>query len=99
MALTGRFFTAQEALAAGLINRVAPTGKYLEVARELAREVAKNPPLSVRATVRTRRWYMDRMSREIMMQTAPLKLYLTEDFQEAARAFVEKRPAGPFKAR
>jgi enoyl-CoA hydratase/carnithine racemase len=99
MALTGRFFTAQEALAAGLINRVAPTGKYLEVARELAREVAKNPPLSVRATVRTRRWYMDRMSREIMMQTAPLKLYLTEDFQEAARSFAEKRPAQPFKGR
>ena len=28
-----------------------------------------------------------------------LKLHLTEDFQEAARAFVEKREAGPFKGR
>jgi len=31
--------------------------------------------------------------------SAPLKLYLTEDFREAARAFVEKRTAGPFKGR
>jgi hypothetical protein len=35
----------------------------------------------------------------VTMQTAPLKLYLTEDFHEAARAFAEKRPAGPFKGR
>ena len=45
----------------------------------------------------TRRWYMDQLSREITMQTQPLKLYLTEDFQEAAKAFTEKRPARPFK--
>jgi enoyl-CoA hydratase/carnithine racemase len=99
VALTGRFFTAEEALAAGIVNRVAPRGKYLEVARELAGEVAKNPPLSVRAAVRTRRWYMDQIEREVTMQTAPLKLYLTEDFREAARAFAEKRQPGPFKGR
>jgi hypothetical protein len=27
------------------------------------------------------------------------KLYLSEDFQEATRAFVEKRKPAPFKAR
>jgi enoyl-CoA hydratase/carnithine racemase len=97
VALTGRFFSAEEALAAGLINRVAPKDKYLDVANELAAELVKIPPLSVRATVRTRRWYMDRMSREITMQTQPLKLYLTEDFHEAAQAFADKRPPGAFK--
>jgi enoyl-CoA hydratase/carnithine racemase len=61
--------------------------------------MCKNPPLSVRATVRSRRWYMDQLGREIMMQMAPLKLYLTEDFQEAARAFAEKRAPGPFTGR
>ncbi len=35
----------------------APRGRYLDMARELARDVVKNPPLSVRSTVRTRRWY------------------------------------------
>ena len=42
VALTGRFFTAEEALAAGVINRVTPTDRHLETARELASEVAKN---------------------------------------------------------
>jgi enoyl-CoA hydratase/carnithine racemase len=99
MALTGRFFTAEEALENRIINRVAPEGQHLEVARELAQAVAANPPLSVRATVRSRRWYMDLLEREVAMQTAPLKLYLSEDFHEAARAFVEKRKPGVFKGR
>ena len=98
-ALTGRFFTAEEAFGANLINRVAPKGKYLDVAIELARDVIKNPPLSVRSTVRMRRWYMDRLSREVMFMTAPERLYLTEDFGEAARAFTEKRKPKPFKGR
>src|SRR6201981_1878628 len=97
--LTGRFFTAEEALAAGIINRRAPGRQHLEIAYELAAEVAKNPPLSVRATVRTRRWYMEQIEREVTMQTAPLKLYLTEDSHEAARAFAEKRQPGSFKGR
>ena len=98
-ALTGRFFTAEEAFKANLINRVASKGKHLEVARALAGEVIKNPPLSVRSAVRLRRWYMDRMSREIMHQTAPERLYLTDDFHEAARAFTEKRKPARFKGR
>ena len=99
VAITGRFFTAEEALTAGIINRVAPTGEYLSAARDLACEILNNPPLSVRASVRTRRWYMETLSREITMQMQPMKLYLSEDFQEAARAFAAKRPAGPFKGR
>ena len=98
-ALTGRFFTAEEAFKANLINRVAPKGRYLEVARGLADEVLKNPPLSVRSTVRMRRYYMDRLSREVMFMGAPEKLYLSEDFGEAARAFAEKRKPKPFKGR
>src|SRR5713226_6798453 len=37
IALTGRFFTAEEGLAAGIFNRAAPAGQHLDVARELAR--------------------------------------------------------------
>ena len=99
MALTGRFFTAEEAMENRIINRLAPEGQHMVVARELARAVAANPPLSVRATIRSRRWYMDQLEREVTMQSAPLKLYLSEDFHEAARAFVEKRKPGPFKGR
>src|SRR5215469_5340180 len=99
VALTGRFFSAEEALAAGIINRVAPAGEHVSVARELAREILNNPPLSVRATVRARRWRLEVLGREIAMQMQPWKLYLSEDFTEAARAFAEKRVPGPFKGR
>ena len=99
IALTGRFFTAEEGMAAGIFNRVAPQGQVIEIAKELAAQVAKNPPLSVRSTVRTRRWYMERLVKEATYMAAPFKLYLTEDFQEAARAFTEKRPPRGFKGR
>ncbi len=95
--ITGRFFTAEEAQAAGVVDRVAPQGRHLEDAFEMARQIAANPPLSVRATVRTRRWYMDQAEREAYLQTNPLQLHLTEDFKESARAFAEKRKPGPFK--
>jgi enoyl-CoA hydratase/carnithine racemase len=97
--LTGRFFSAEEAHAAGVVDRLAPKDQGLQQACALAREIAANPPLSVRATVRTRRWYMDQAEREAYLQTTPLKLHLTEDFKESARAFAEKRKAGPFKGR
>lgn len=99
VALSGRFFTAEEAHAAGVIDRVAPKGEHLDHAYALAAEIAANPPLSVRATVRARRWYMEQAEREAYLQTVPLKLHLTEDFKESARAFAEKRKAGPFKGR
>jgi enoyl-CoA hydratase/carnithine racemase len=65
----------------------------------LAQEVVANPPLSVRATVRTRRWLLDRATKEAAFQQAPMRLYLTEDFHEAALAFKEKRKPRGFKGR
>lgn len=97
--LTGRFFTAEEAHAAGVIDRVAPPGGHLEAALELARSIVCHPPLGVRVSVRTRRWEMEDAEREAIRQSSMAKLYLTEDFAEAARAFAEKRKAGPFKGR
>ncbi len=97
--LTGRFFTAEEAHAAGVVDRVAPKGQYLDVARELAAQINANPPLAVRASVMQRRWQIEDNRREAVRYQGLNKLYLSEDFQEATRAFVEKRKAKPFKAR
>ncbi len=99
VSLTGRYFSAEEALQAGIINRVAPPGKLMEVAHELASAMAANPPLSVRAIVRTRRWAIEKLEREAEMQVAALRLHLTEHFREAALASRERRPPAPFKGR
>jgi enoyl-CoA hydratase/carnithine racemase len=99
VSLTGRYFTAEEALAVNLINRVAPKDQFLDVATSLALAVAANPPLSVRAIVRTRRWFLDRYAKEAAFQQAPMRLYLTEDFHEAALAFKEKRKPRAFLGR
>jgi enoyl-CoA hydratase/carnithine racemase len=99
VALTGRFFTAEEARAAGVIERVAPQGELLAAARLLAADVAKNPPLGVRSTIRARRYYLEQLSREVLMQVNLAKLHLTEDFAESARAFAEKRSPRPYKGR
>ncbi|MSP98038.1 MAG: enoyl-CoA hydratase/isomerase family protein [Betaproteobacteria bacterium] len=97
--LSGRYFSAEEALAAGVIDRVAPAGRHLETAHELALALTRNPPLAVRAVVMARRWAMFDSRREAERYAMLNKLQLTEDFAEAARAFAEKRAPGPFKGR
>jgi enoyl-CoA hydratase/carnithine racemase len=97
--LTGRMFSAEEAHAAGLVTRLAPAGQARVVASEIAREIAQHPPLGVRETVRVRRWHMHERARQIAFETHRSRLDLTEDFEEAVRAFAEKRPPGRFNAR
>ena len=99
VSLTGRFFTAEEAKAVNIIDEVAPKGEYLAAAQALGARIAKNPPLGVRHTVQLRRWELKKVQQEAIRHVGSAKLHLTEDFRESARAFVEKRPAGPFKGR
>ena len=99
VALTGRWFTAEEAAEAGAINRLAPAGTHLDAAHELAEMLNANPPLSVRSTVRARRREIARVRSELSAAAQPERLYLSEDFHEAALAFKEKRPPRPFKGR
>src|SRR5580700_8638927 len=48
MILTGRQINADEALRAGLVNKVVPPEFYLEEAQKLAHEIADKPPVAVR---------------------------------------------------
>lgn len=91
VALTGRFFSAQEAYRFGMVNAVVPADRLIPEAENLAREIMANPPLSVRSNVRMSRWHVRRMCEDAEMYSHGLKLYLTEDFQESAKAFMEKR--------
>jgi enoyl-CoA hydratase/carnithine racemase len=48
LVLTGRRISAREAAQLGLVNRVAPAGRWLDEAIDLAETVARRPPLAVR---------------------------------------------------
>ena len=93
MGLTGGFLSAAEAYRLGLVNRLVPADQIVPEAERLAEQIMANPPLSVRSNVRVSRWYVRRMMEEAEMYSQGLKLHLTEDFQESARAFLEKRKA------
>ena len=93
LVLTGRQFTADEALAMGLVNRVVPVEVYLEEAQTLAREIASKPPIAVqmgKASVNA--VFDDYLDRGLMTERRNFyMLFATEDQKEGMRAFVEKR--------
>jgi enoyl-CoA hydratase len=94
LALTGDFLPAERAHALGLVNRLTDDGAALQGARELARSIAANGPLAVRATkrviVESPAWpHGDREERQ---QEILDPIFISHDAQEGARAFAEKRP-------
>jgi enoyl-CoA hydratase/carnithine racemase len=90
IAITGRFFLAEEGAAKGVIQYLAKADEHMKVAEEVAREIMKNPPLAVRALVRERRAKLEAIDVQAFATRSP-NLHLTDDFRESALAFVEKR--------
>jgi len=91
MGITGRMWTAEEALPVRAVDRLVPLGTQVEAADEIARSlIMKNPPLAIRAMVRARRGVTAELQlRQLLVR--PTNLHLTEDYEESARAFREKR--------
>lgn len=94
LVLTGASIGAEEARAAGLVNRVVPVELFLEEALALAAEIAAKPPVAVRlakqlihATQETT--LQEGLHRE---RQAFFLLFASEDQKEGMTAFVEKRP-------
>ena len=84
---------AEEAREIGLVNRVVPQGEALDVAREVAAEIARNGPLAVRyakAAV-NRSADVDLVSGLEYEADQFALLFATEDAREGMDAFVEKR--------
>jgi enoyl-CoA hydratase/carnithine racemase len=88
--LTGRFWTAEEGKEAGAVDHLAPVGSHIEVAEGVAASILANPPLAVRAIVEARRRRLAAIELRHKL-TAPRSLHTSEDFREAASAFIEKR--------
>jgi enoyl-CoA hydratase len=93
LALTGDPIDSQRAADIGLINRIAPSGQVLEAARELAQTICANGPLAIAATkqivVDSAEWSSTEMFK--LQQDIAMPVFFSEDAQEGAIAFAEKR--------
>ena len=92
-ALTGEFFSAEDAHTWGLVNRVTDPGEALAGALELARKITQSGPLAVRATKKIVRdggdWPAD--ERWARQQEIMGPVMTSADAREGALAFAEKR--------
>jgi enoyl-CoA hydratase/carnithine racemase len=93
LALIGETITAERGAELGLVNRLADPGKALEVALDLAGELAANAPLALRASKAVLRlqasWDDETFWREQGAIIGPV--FASEDAIEGATAFSEKR--------
>jgi enoyl-CoA hydratase/carnithine racemase len=94
---TGRVFSAEEALAGGLVRSLHPADELLDVARELAGEIAANAaPVSV-ALARRMLWTMLGAAHPMEAHRADSRAMFARgqstDAREGVTSFLEKRPA------
>ena len=95
MLLTGRMVSAPEAKDVGLIGHLVPDGTALDVARDLADQIAANGPLAVQAVLRSLRESRELPETEglALELVIGMPVYATNDAKEGPLAFKEKRPA------
>jgi len=90
---TARRYRADEALAMGLVNAVAPKATLDSVVRETADRIAANAPLTLRGVKITARELAKDFARrdQTRIDAAVRACYESEDYREGVRAFLEKR--------
>jgi len=90
---TGRLLSAQESLSIGLVDFVVPKKELETFTMEFAKGIIQNAPLSVLGAKKT----INILSRNYNMRDIEDESYiskecfLSEDFKEGVRAFLEKR--------
>ena len=91
--LTGRPFTAAQALEWGVLNQVCEPGTLMDAVRDTARRIAGNAPLSVRQAKKSIQLgtQVDLHSGLRIEIEAYNHLVPTKDRREGIRAFIEKR--------
>jgi enoyl-CoA hydratase len=95
--LLGGWVTAEQALAWGLVNRVAPSGALATVLDDVARDLAGKSGSASRAIKDLVNRAGDGTAAEALERerTAIARHLLTADAREGLRAFAEKRPFYP----
>ncbi len=89
---TARLIDAEEACKIGLLGEVLPDYDSLQTrANELARTVASQAPLTLRATKEALRRIKEKMNPEEDRDLI-LACYMSHDFREGMDAFLNKRP-------
>ena len=91
---TGDFVTAQRAYEIGLINRIAPAGQAVAVARELATTIAQRSGVALECIKRAVDYGLTAGFAEGQAYALQLigKAFGSEDIKEGVQAFLEKRP-------
>lgn len=93
--MTGRWMDAAEAKHWGLANHVVPRGSALAKARAIARQLADGPPLlfpAIKQLLRHTEMVAEHPAFELHDSLeAVQKVIRSEDLEEGARAFTEKR--------
>jgi len=92
MVITARLLGADEARRVGLVDEVHPLAELEARARELAARVAEHAPLTLAAVKEATRRYIAGVAPKDL-EDLILSCYLSEDFQEGVRAFLDKRKA------
>ena len=92
MVITARLLTAAEARAIGLVDQVHPAAELEARTRELAARITEHAPLTLAAVKEATRRYIASIAPKDL-EDLILSCYLSEDFQEGVRAFLEKRKA------
>jgi enoyl-CoA hydratase/carnithine racemase len=91
--LTGRSIGAAEALAIGLVNRVAPSGGLMEAARKLAGEMLSAGPIALQQAKRAiHQGFETDLATGLALETAAYEAVIpTKDRLEGLAAFAGKR--------
>jgi len=92
-AFTGEFWSAQEALARGLVTEMHPGDALAEACRGFAERLASGPTVAIRETKRLmeQAGAGDLRAQLAAERAASERCYATEDFKEAMAAATEKR--------
>lgn len=91
--LTGKFISAEEALNAGLINRIVPVELLLVETMKLAKEIARQSPIAVKlAKESVINAFNSSLDEGLIFERKNFYLtFASEDQKEGMAAFVEKR--------